>query len=342
MLVGGVLADRIPRDRHGSNSALRRRRSWRSWCWAARSRSGTWSRSVVFGTDAVFRPSTRLPRLVPPAASSRQRPDAGDRTTDGHDRLGHPAAPSLIVGSVRRRCGIVRGRRLVCRPAGATAASSGLATEGHRRRGGDRLLSLRRRPAPIRRQPRSPARWSSARVVLRTRPRSIVRLDGSQWPSPGRRRRPAMVTVGFGGDALALGLVSWPAAALVGAEVGGLPAPCQFGWLGGAGHRGGRHAGRSAWRRRSVAAVILLVVGVTLGYQRGDGRLRQEKTDPLLLGRTMSSDARAGVAASLALAPSWSTRMPRRYRRGRAYRRQVVRHRQGRRNGCISHATMPR
>jgi hypothetical protein len=34
--------------------------------------------------------------------------------------------------------------------------------------------------------------------------------------------------------------------------------------------------------------------------------------------------------------------MPRRYRRGRAYRRQVVRHRQGRRNGCISHATMPR
>jgi MFS family permease len=122
---------------------------------------------------------------------------------------------------------------------------------------------------------------------------------------------PWLVLVGFGGDALALGLLfaAFGAGSLVGAVLGGsLRRPRRFGWLVytlvievGVGV-----AAISVAPSIPVAAVILIVVGVTLGYTNVVMvAFVQEKTDPLLLGRTMSFLMLGSVVAaplSLALA----------------------------------------
>jgi MFS family permease len=122
---------------------------------------------------------------------------------------------------------------------------------------------------------------------------------------------PWLVLVGFGGDALALGLLfaAFGAGSLVGAVLGGsLRRPRQFGWLiyGLVIEVGVGVAAISVAPTIPVAAVILLVVGVTLGYTNVVMvAWVQEKTDPLLLGRTMSFLMLGSVVAaplSLALA----------------------------------------
>jgi len=122
---------------------------------------------------------------------------------------------------------------------------------------------------------------------------------------------PWLVLVGFGGDALALGLLfaAFGAGSLVGAVLGGsLRRPSQFGWLiyGLVIEVGIGVAAISVAPTIPVAAVILVIVGVTLGYTNVVMvAWVQEKTDPLLLGRTMSFLMLGSVVAaplSLALA----------------------------------------
>jgi predicted MFS family arabinose efflux permease len=122
---------------------------------------------------------------------------------------------------------------------------------------------------------------------------------------------PWLVLVGFGGDALALGLLfaAFGAGSLVGAALGGsLRRPRQFGWLvfGLVIGVGVAVAAISVAPSVPVAAVILLAIGLTLGYTNVVMiSWVQEKTDPLLLGRTMSFLMLGSVVAaplSIALA----------------------------------------
>ena len=122
---------------------------------------------------------------------------------------------------------------------------------------------------------------------------------------------PWLVLVGFGGDALALGLLfaAFGAGSLVGAVLGGsLRRPRRFGWLvlalviG----MGVGLAAIGVAPSVPVAAVILLAIGVMNGYVNVVMvAWVQEKTDPLMLGRTMSFLMLGSVVAaplSIALA----------------------------------------
>ena len=122
---------------------------------------------------------------------------------------------------------------------------------------------------------------------------------------------PWLVLVGFGGDALELGLLfaAFGAGSLAGAVLGGsLRRPRGFGWLvlGLAIGAGVGLAAIGVAPSVQVAAAILLVIGVTLGYINVVMiAWVQEKTDPLLLGRTMSFMMLGSVVAaplSIALA----------------------------------------
>jgi hypothetical protein len=122
---------------------------------------------------------------------------------------------------------------------------------------------------------------------------------------------PWLVLVGFAGDALALGLLfaAFGAGSLVGAVLGGsLRRPRRFGWLvyGLVIEVGVGLAAISVAPTIPVVAAIVLVIGVTLGYINVVMvAWVQEKTDPLLLGRTMSFLMLGSVVAaplSLALA----------------------------------------
>src|SRR6185295_6304969 len=113
------------------------------------------------------------------------------------------------------------------------------------------------------------------------------------------------------GDALALGLLfaSFGAGSLVGAVFGGsLRRPRSFGWLvlGLVIGAGIGLAAIGVAPNVPVAAVILLVIGVMNGYVNVVMiAWVQEKTDPLMLGRTMSFLMLGSVVAaplSIALA----------------------------------------
>jgi predicted MFS family arabinose efflux permease len=122
---------------------------------------------------------------------------------------------------------------------------------------------------------------------------------------------PWLVLVGFGGDALALGLLfaAFGAGSLSGVVLGGsLRRPRRFGWLvlalvivTGVG-LGAIGVAPSV----PVAALILLAIGVAIGYVNVVMiAWVQEKTDPLMLGRTMSFLMLGSVVAaplSIALA----------------------------------------
>jgi hypothetical protein len=122
---------------------------------------------------------------------------------------------------------------------------------------------------------------------------------------------PWMVLVGFGGDALALGLLfaAFGAGSLTGVVLGGtLRRPRRFGWLV-LGLVIGTGVGLGAIGVAPsvpVAAIILLTIGVMIGYVNVVMiAWVQEKTDPLMLGRTMSFLMLGSVVAaplSIALA----------------------------------------
>jgi hypothetical protein len=122
---------------------------------------------------------------------------------------------------------------------------------------------------------------------------------------------PWLVLVGFGGDALALGLLfaAFGAGSLVGVVLGGsLERPRRFGWLV-LGLVLGTGVGLGAIGVAPsvpVAALILLAIGVAIGYVNVVMiAWVQEKTEPHMLGRTMSFLMLGSVVAaplSIALA----------------------------------------
>jgi hypothetical protein len=122
---------------------------------------------------------------------------------------------------------------------------------------------------------------------------------------------PWLVLVGFGGDALALGLLfaAFGAGSLVGAVLGGsLARPHRFGWLvlGLVIGAGVGLAAIGVAPNVPIAALILLAIGVMNGYVNVVMvAWVQEKTDPHMLGRTMSFLMLGSVVAaplSIALA----------------------------------------
>jgi MFS family permease len=122
---------------------------------------------------------------------------------------------------------------------------------------------------------------------------------------------PWLVLVHFGGDALALGLLfaAWSAGSLVGVLIGGsLPRPARFGWivLSILVAMGFGLAALGLAPSVAAAALVSILIGLGNGYTNVVIiAWVQGKTEPHLLGRTMSFLVLGSVVAtplSLALA----------------------------------------
>jgi len=332
ILLGGVLADRIsPRDLALGSNVLRAVLTTIVAFLVLGSQIQIWQLvavGVVFGTvDAVFLPAinTLVPRLVPPG-----RLAAANALMQGTAQLMGTVGPA-IAGFTIALIGVgvafvidaasfaIAALALWLVRSGATAGSEmELAPEPAI------VAAAATPPLPEPGTTTSPdvpkasiasALVEGARVVLGDPVmRSIVLVStvlNLALTGPAAVGLPWLVLVGFGGDALALGLLfaAFGAGSLVGAVLGGsLRRPRRFGWLVytlvievGVGV-----AAISVAPSIPVAAVILIVVGVTLGYTNVVMvAFVQEKTDPLLLGRTMSFLMLGSVVAaplSLALA----------------------------------------
>ena len=328
MLLGGVLADRIsPRDLALGSNILRAVLTAIVAFLVLGSQIQIWhlvAVGVVFGTvDAVFLPAinTLVPRLVPPG-----RLAAANALMQGTAQLMGTVGPA-IAGFTIALIGV--GVAFVVDAASFAVAALALwlvrsgATAGAPAEPAiEATAATAPDPEPLTTTSPDPPRASiasalveGARVVLGDPVmRSIVLVStvlNLALTGPAAVGLPWLVLVGFGGDALALGLVfaAYGAGALVGAVLGGsLRRPRQFGWLvyGLVIEVGVGVAAISVVPTIPVAAVILLVVGVTLGYTNVVMvAFVQEKTDPLLLGRTMSFLMLGSVVAaplSLALA----------------------------------------
>jgi MFS family permease len=332
MLLGGVLADRIsPRDLALGSNVLRALLTTIVAFLVLGSQIQIWhlvAVGVVFGTvDAVFLPAinTLVPRLVPPgrlaAANALMQGTAQLMGTVGPAIAGFTIAligvgvafvidaasfaiAALALWLVRSGATAGSETEMAPEPAIAAAASTGPVPEP----------SITTDP-DVAKATIASALVEGARVVLGDPVmRSIVLVStvlNLALTGPAAVGLPWLVLVGFGGDALALGLLfaAFGAGSLVGAVLGGsLRRPRQFGWLiyGLVIEVGVGVAAISVAPTIPVAAVILLVVGVTLGYTNVVMvAWVQEKTDPLLLGRTMSFLMLGSVVAaplSLALA----------------------------------------
>ncbi len=325
MLLGGVLADRIsPRDLALGSNVLRGVLTAIIAFLVLDGRIQIWhlvAVGVVFGTvDAVFLPAinTLVPRLVPPG-----RLAAANALMQGTAQLMGTVGPA-IAGFTIALIGVgiafvvdaasfaVAALALWLVRSGATAGSQAeLTTEPTASDLEPRTTSSPDAPsASI-----ASALVEGARTVLGDPVmRSIVLVSTAvnlAFTGPVAVGLPWLVLVGFGGDALALGMLfaAFGAGSLVGAVLGGsLRRPRQFGWLvyGLVIEVGVGLAAISVAPTIPLVAAIVLVIGVTLGYINVVMvAWVQEKTDPLLLGRTMSFLMLGSVVAaplSLALA----------------------------------------
>jgi len=314
MLLGGVLADRVsPRDLALWSNVLRAVLTTMVAILVLSSRIEIWhlaAVSVVFGTvDAVFLPAinTLVPRLVPPsrlaAANALMQGTAQLMGTVGPAIAGFAigligvaigfvidamtfAIAALALWLVRSGATGVRATEPDAGPVAATAAATPAP---------DHDASLTTEPP---RASIASALVEGARVVLGDPVmRSIVIVSTAvnlALTGPLAVGLPWLVLVGFGGDAFELGLLfaAFGAGSLVGAVLGGsLRRPRGFGWLvlGLAIGAGVELAAVGVAPNVQVATAILLAIGVTLGYINVVMiAWVQEKTDPLLLGRTMS------------------------------------------------------
>ncbi len=336
MLLGGVLADRIsPRDLALGSNVLRGVLTAIIAFLVLDGRIQIWhlvAVGVVFGTvDAVFLPAinTLVPRLVPPgrlaAANALMQGTAQLMGTVGPAIAGFTIAligvgiafvvdaASFAVAALALwlvRSGATAGSQaeVTTEPALAAAAAAAAATASD--------LEPRTTSSPD-----APSASIASALVEGARSvlgdpvmRSIVLVSTAvnlAFTGPVAVGLPWLVLVGFGGDALALGMLfaAFGAGSLVGAVLGGsLRRPRQFGWLvyGLVIEVGVGLAAISVAPTIPLVAAIVLVIGVTLGYINVVMvAWVQEKTDPLLLGRTMSFLMLGSVVAaplSLALA----------------------------------------
>ena len=334
MLLGGVLADRIsPRDLALGSNVLRALLTTIVAILVLDGRIEIWHLAVVgvvFGTvDAVFLPaiSTLVPRLVPPsrlaAANAMMQGTAQLTGTVGPALAGFAIAfigvgiafvldaASFAIAALA--LWLVRSGATAVRPAepDGSAAAPDLATAAPQP---DPHATAVATDAP----PRASIVGSlveGVRVVLGDPVmRSIVIVATAAnlaFTGPTTVGLPWLVLVGFGGDALALGLLfaAFGAGSLAGAVLGGsLRRPRRFGWLvlalvTGAGI-GLATIGIAP--NVPVAAAILLAIGVMNGYVNVVMvAWVQEKTEPHMLGRTMSFLMLGSVVAaplSIALA----------------------------------------
>jgi MFS family permease len=325
MLLGGVLADRIsPRDLALGSNVLRGVLTAIVAFLVLGGGIQIWhlvAVGVVFGTvDAVFLPAinTLVPRLVPPG-----RLAAANALMQGTAQLMGTVGPA-IAGFTIALIGVgiafvldaasfaVAALALWLVRSGATAGSQAeLTTEPTASDLEPRTTSSPDAPsASI-----ASALVEGARSVLGDPVmRSIVLVSTAvnlAFTGPVAVGLPWLVLVGFGGDALALGMLfaAFGAGSMDGAVLGGsLRRPRQFGWLvyGLVIEVGVGLAAISVAPTIPLVAAIVLVIGVTLGYINVVMvAWVQEKTDPLLLGRTMSFLMLGSVVAaplSLALA----------------------------------------
>jgi MFS family permease len=324
MLFGGVLADRLsPRDLALGSNVLRALLTSVVAVLVVGDRIEIWHLALVgvlFGTvDAVFLPaiSTLVPRLVPTsrlaAANALMQGIAQLMGTVGPAIAGFTVAVigvgiafvldalSFMVGALA--LWLVRSGGTTVRPSDVPTRSD--APDETSAAGRDTPPS-----ASI-----FGALTEGARIVLGDPVmRSIVIVSTAAnlaFTGPTVVGLPWLVLVGFGGDALALGLLfaSFGAGSLVGAVLGGsLARPRGFGSLVlalviGAGLG---LAAIGLARTVPVAAAILLAIGVMNGYVNVVMvAWVQEKTEPRMLGRTMSFLMLGSVVAaplSIALA----------------------------------------
>ncbi len=332
MLLGGVLADRIsPRDLALGSNVLRGVLTAIIAFLVLDGRIQIWhlvAVGVVFGTvDAVFLPAinTLVPRLVPPG-----RLAAANALMQGTAQLMGTVGPA-IAGFTIALIGVgiafvvdaasfaVAALALWLVRSGATAGSQAeVTTEPALAAAAATASDLEPRTTS---SPDAPSASIASALVEGARSvlgdpvmRSIVLVSTAvnlASTGPVAVGLPWLVLVGFGGDALALGMLfaAFGAGSLVGAVLGGsLRRPRQFGWLvyGLVIEVGVGLAAISVAPTIPLVAAIVLVIGVTLGYINVVMvAWVQEKTDPLLLGRTMSFLMLGSVVAaplSLALA----------------------------------------
>ncbi len=332
MLLGGVLADRIsPRDLALGSNVLRGVLTAIVAFLVLGGGIQIWhlvAVGVVFGTvDAVFLPAinTLVPRLVPPG-----RLAAANALMQGTAQLMGTVGPA-IAGFTIALIGVgiafvldaasfaVAALALWLVRSGATAGSQvELTTEPALAAAAATASDLEPRTTS---SPDAPSASIASALVEGARSvlgdpvmRSIVLVSTAvnlAFTGPVAVGLPWLVLVGFGGDALALGMLfaAFGAGSLVGAVLGGsLRRPRQFGWLvyGLVIEVGVGLAAISVAPTIPLVAAIVLVIGVTLGYINVVMvAWVQEKTDPLLLGRTMSFLMLGSVVAaplSLALA----------------------------------------
>jgi len=334
MLLGGVLADRTsPRDLALWSNVLRAVLTTIVAILVLSNRIEIWHLAVVgvvFGTvDAVFLPAinTLVPRLVPPsrlaAANALMQGTAQLMGTIGPAIAGFAigligvaigfvidaatfAIAALALWLVRSGATAVRATEPDAGPAAATTAAIPAISASDP----DPATTADAPPASI-----ANALIEGARIVLGDPVmRSIVIVSTAAnlaFTGPTVVGLPWLVLVGFDGDALALGLLfaAFGAGSLVGAVLGGsLRRPRSFGWLvlGLVIGAGIGLAAIGVAPSVPVAAVILLAIGVMNGYVNVVMvAWVQEKTDPLMLGRTMSFLMLGSVVAaplSIALA----------------------------------------
>ncbi len=332
MLLGGVFADRFsPRDLALGSNVLRAILTSIVAILVIGGRIELWHLALVgvaFGTvDAVFLPAinTLVPRLVPPsrlaAANAMMQSTAQLMGTVGPAIAGFAialigvgiafvidaasfAVAALALWLVRSGATAVRPTEPGGIPAPAAVAIATPTSDL------DATQSADPPPASI-----SGALVEGIRSVLGDPiMRSIVILATAAnlaFTGPTVVGLPWLVLVGFGGDALALGLLfaAFGAGSLAGALLGGsLRRPRRFGWLVlalviGAGIGLGAIG---VAPNVPVAAAILLTIGVMDGYVNVVMvAWVQEKTEPHMLGRTMSFLMLGSVVAaplSIALA----------------------------------------
>ena len=324
MLLGGVFADRVsPRNLALGSNVLRAVLTTIVAILVLGGRIETWHLAVagvLFGTvDAVFLPAinTLMPRLVLPsrlpAANALMQGTAQLMGTVGPAIAGFAialigvgiafvidatsfAVAAVALWLIRSGGTAVRPSEPDAEPRAANAVVAPVPTDD---------------PSTTAEPPRpsvASALVEGARVVLGDPVmRSIVIVSTAvniAFTGPTVVGLPWLVLVGFGGDALALGLLfaGFGAGSLVGAVLGGsLRRPRNFGWLvlalvigAGVGL-----AAISVAPSVLVAAVILLAIGVAIGYVNVVMiAWVQEKTDPLMLGRTMSFMMLGSVVAA--------------------------------------------
>lgn len=332
MLLGGVLADRVsPRDLAFGSNVVRAVLTSIVAILVVGDRIEIGQLAlvgVVFGTvDAVFLPAinTLVPRLVPPSrlapANAMMQGTAQLMGTVGPAVAGFAIAligvgiafviDALSFAIAALALWLVRSGTTAIRPTEPDGGIDVVAIVPPTLAEDPDALVTPDAPQPS----IASSLVEGARVVLGDPVmRSIVVISTAinlAFTGPTVVGLPWLVLVGFGGDALALGLLfaAFGAGSLSGVVLGGsLGRPRRFGWLvlGLVIVTGVGLGAIGVARGVPVVAIILFSIGVMIGYVNVVMiAWVQEKTDPLLLGRTMSFLMLGSVVAaplSIALA----------------------------------------